>query len=324
MKKIGVLLTNTGTPDAPTPIAVRRYLKEFLTDNRIIRLPRIVWLPILYGLILSIRPYSSAKLYKKIWTEDGSPLRFYMQQLPALLQEALAKKNATQFEVEIGMNYGNPNIQQALANLRDKNIDEFLVFPLYPQYSDVTTASSIDRAKKYLHQWQTPPTLKTIKDYAEHPDYIRAVVASIQNKWLNDGEPEHLLISFHGIPERFIENGDPYYTRCVRSAELIANALKLTASQWTLCFQSRFGYSKWLNPSTQTLFTELPQQGIKKIDVVCPGFSVDCLETLEEIAIRGEETFFAAGGEVLRYIPGLNANDAHIELLSNLIIQHTD
>lgn len=321
MNKIGVLLTNTGTPDAPTPKAVRRYLKEFLSDKRIVQIPRVIWLPLLYGFILTLRPRWSAKMYQKIWTPEGSPLRVNMQKLPPLLQSALAKKNAAQFAIEIGMNYGNPTIHQALENLRQKDVDKILVLPLYPQYSNVTTASSLDRVKKGMKNWQAAP-LSAIEDYADNPNYIRAVASSIQSKWLHEGTPQHLLISFHGIPERCIEKGDPYKTRCERTAQLIAKEMKLPDEKWTLCFQSRFGYAKWLKPSTQILLAELPARELKEIDVVCPGFPVDCLETLEEIALRGEETFFAAGGKSLRYIPALNDGEMHIEMLAGLILNH--
>lgn len=320
MNKIGLLLTNTGTPDAPKAKAVRRYLREFLSDKRVVQIPRIIWLPILYGIILTLRPRWSAKLYQKIWTSEGSPLRVNMEKLAARLERFLNKKNSTeQFIIEIGMNYGNPNIPHALENLRRQQVDKILVLPLYPQYSNTTTQSSFDRIKNSTKNWSHVPEIYFIQDYAEHPDYIQALATNIQNVWSKEGKSEHLLISFHGVPERFIENGDPYLTRCERTAKLLVEKMQLPEDTWTLCFQSRFGYARWLTPSTQVLLAEFPKQGIKQIDVVCPGFPVDCLETLEEIAIRGKETFLEAGGKSLRYLSALNASELQIDMLTKVI-----
>ncbi|TAK78034.1 MAG: ferrochelatase [Gammaproteobacteria bacterium] len=304
MPKIGILLTNTGTPDAPTPSAVRRYLREFLSDRRIVHLPRLVWLPILYGLILPFRSRRSAHLYQQIWTAEGSPMRVIMQKI----QEKLGQK----MEVEIGMNYGSPSIQQGLDRLRAKQVDQVIILPLFPQYSNTTTASTFDRVTHALQQWPALPALHFIRDYADHPSYIRALAQSVH-------DTTHLLISFHGIPERFVQAGDPYRMRCEQTAALLAEALALPKDKWTLCFQSQFGYDKWLQPSTQRLLAELPKRGIKQVEVICPGFSVDCLETLEEIALRGKKTFLQAGGESLRYLPALNDHPSHIDMLVQLI-----
>lgn len=311
--KIGILLTNTGTPDAPTARAVRRYLREFLSDKRVVHLPRFIWLPILYGLVLPTRSSKSAALYQKIWTEDGSPMRAIMKNLQ--------QKLASQFSdnVEIGMNYGTESISQAMENLRQKKIDKIIVLPLYPQYSNTTTASSFDRVTHALKKWPALPETHFIRDYATHPDYIRGLANSLRHAWAEKKPAQHLLISFHGIPKRFVAVGDPYQTQCEQTAQLLATELQLQPDQWTLCYQSQFGYDKWLTPSTQQLFLELPKRGIKTIDVICPGFAIDCLETLEEIAIRGQETFHQAGGESLRYIPALNDSQQQIELLSSVI-----
>lgn len=312
-KKIGILLTNTGTPDAPDVRSVRRYLGEFLSDKRIVKIPHLIWLPILYGIILTTRPQKSAKLYQTIWLKNGAPMRVYMQELAQLLEKKL------NVPVEIGMNYGSPSIAHALDNLQKKNIDELIVVPLYPQYSNTTTASTFDHLVDALKKTKTLPNLTFIRDYANHPTYIQALAKSVQDAWQQQGKSEHLLISFHGIPERFIADGDPYQQHCEQTAHLLAQALDLPPEKWTLCYQSQFGYDKWLKPSTQALFIELPKRNIRHIDVVCPGFAVDCLETLEEIAIRGKETFIEHGGQTLRYIPALNASDEHVQVLTEVI-----
>lgn len=320
MSKIGLLLTNTGTPDAPTPNAVRAYLREFLSDKHVVQLPRIIWLPILYGLVLPLRPKKSVKFYQKIWTTQGSPMRFTMEKITTLLQNKLNKIHHAQFHVEMGMNYGNPSIPQGLNKLRQQNVDKIIILPLYPQYSHTTTASTFHRVANTIKKWSTVPEICLIRDYADNEDYIRALASSAISRFSERALPDHLLISFHGIPERYARNGDPYKVLCEKTAYLIAEELKLPRHKWSLCFQSQFGYDKWLKPSTQRLLVELPKQGYKNIDIICPGFPVDCLETLEEIALTGTESFLAAGGESLRYIPALNDSDAHINLLTNMIV----
>lgn len=320
-RKIGVLLTNTGTPDSPTTSAVRRYLREFLSDIRIVKIPRIIWLPILYLLILTFRPRRSAALYQKIWTPDGSPMRTIMQRLCNKLKNKI-NTNSHSFQIAIGMNYGNPSIHDALEKLRAENINELIVLPLYPQYSNTTTASTFDRVYHALHEWPSLPAITMLRDYAAHPEYISALAHSVKEFWRVHGQAEHLLISFHGLPQRFADAGDPYPQRCEQTANMLAAALNLSSNQWTLCYQSQFGYDKWLQPSTQTLISELPSKNIKDIDVICPGFAIDCLETLEEIAERGKEDFIAAGGNDLRLIPALNDSDEQVCLLNNLVQQH--
>jgi protoporphyrin/coproporphyrin ferrochelatase len=320
MAKIGILLTNTGTPDAPTTSAVRRYLREFLSDKRIVQLPRLIWLPILYGLVLTLRPRRSAKLYQKIWTRDGSPMRNIMKKMIPTLQKKLSATSL--IEVAIGMNYGEPSIQQGLENLYQKQIDKIIVLPLFPQYSNTTTASTFDHVIKAIKKWPALPEICLVRDYATDHDYICALAATIRNTWEKQGDPAHLLISFHGIPERFVKAGDPYQTQCEQTAHLLADELALSKKKWTLCYQSQFGYDKWLKPSTQALFHALPKRGIKNIDVICPGFSVDCLETLEEIAIRGQEIFLNAGGQSLRYISALNDAEMQIAMFAKIIENH--
>lgn len=311
MIKTGILITNTGTPDAPTTSAVRRYLRQFLSDKRIVKIPRIIWLPILYLLILPFRSGRSAKLYQAIWTEQGSPMRVLMQNL--------ANKLNQHFNVAVGMNYGNPSIASALATLQSEKIDKLIILPLFPQYSNTTTASSFDQISATLHTWPALPDLVLIKDYHTHPAYIAALSQSVKDFWQAKGDPAHLLISFHGIPKRFVEAGDPYGDQCAATAKLLAEHLGLTASQWTLCFQSQFGYDKWLQPSTQALLLELPKRGETRLDVICPGFSMDCLETLEEIQEQGAHDFIAAGGKSLRMIPALNDSDLHVKMLADIL-----
>lgn len=315
MPKFGILLTNTGTPDAPTPSAVRRYLAEFLSDRRIVQLPRLVWLPILYGIILVVRPKRSAKLYHEIWTPEGSPMRVIMQRISSKLS---AKLN---LPVELGMNYGNPSIKHGLSKLREQQVEKAIVLPLYPQFSHTTTSSTYDRVKAATKAEPALPEIVSVKSYAANPEYIRALANRIQDTWQQHGRPDHLLVSFHGIPERFVKAGDPYQTECETSARLLAEALALKPTEWTLCYQSVFGYDKWLQPSTQALFESLPQDGVKKLDIICPGFATDCLETLEEIAKTGAESFLEAGGEAFRYIPALNDSDEQIELLAQIVFE---
>lgn len=316
MKKIGVLITNTGTPDAQTTRAVRRYLREFLSDKRVVQIPRIIWLPILYGLILPFRSRKSAKLYQTIWTKDGSPMRTIMQNL----RDKLWQHFGADIVIELGMNYGNPSIPDALTKFRAEHVNEIIVLPLYPQYSNTTTAATFDRVIANILKWPALPGLKMLRDFHDDPAYIQALANSIQHYWDKNGMSDHLLISFHGIPKRFVAQGDTYEKECEKTAKLLANALRLPINCTTLCYQSQFGYDKWLTPSTQVLLTKLPKRGIKKIDIVCPGFSIDCLETLEEIAITGKESFLHAGGESYRYIPALNDSDQHIDFLIKLIL----
>lgn len=312
-KNIGILLTNSGTPDDLNIRSVRKYLSEFLGDKRVVHLPRFLWLPLLHGIILQIRPYRSLHLYQKIWRKEGSPMRVIMEAIVEKLREK------THYAVEIGMNYGNPSIPSALEKLHHKNIHHLIVLPLYPQYSNTTTASSYDRISSALKHWKKLPAISFINQYADHQAYIQTLSAKITNWWKEQGRSAHLLISFHGIPKRYGEAGDPYESQCQLTATLLAKELNLKSDQWTLCYQSKFGYDHWLTPSTQSLLTSLPQKNVKQIDVVCPGFAVDCLETLEEIAITGCELFKKAGGKVLRYIPALNDQDEHINLLMEML-----
>lgn len=308
-KKLAVLLTNTGTPDAPTPDAVKRYLREFLSDKRVVHLPRLLWLPLLNGLILPLRAKKSAALYEHIWTTD-SPMRIHMRALADRLS-AIMNTDECEAVVSVGMNYGNPSIASALQALLSSSPDEIIILPLYPQFSYSTTASSFDRVDASLKKQASLPTIRKIKSYATHPAYIQALASHLEHHWETHGHSEHLLISYHGIPERFVKEGDPYQQECEATTRALVHALNLKDGDYTHCYQSKFGYAAWLTPSTQDLFLTLPQKGIRSIDVVCPGFSVDCLETLDEIAIVGRDDFIKAGGIKLTYIPALNETTAH-------------
>lgn len=311
----GILLTNTGTPDQPTTQAVRAYLREFLSDKRVVQLPRIIWLPILFSLVLSIRPQRIAKLYQKIWQQDGAPMRHIMHKIARSLEQKL------DCPVAVGMHYGNPSIKTAIDSLKSKQIKKIIALPLFPQYSHTTTAASYDRIAAALKSHQ--PFLKAAyhHSYATHSGYIDALVKSVKNFWHVHGKGEHFIISFHGMPKRYIKKGDPYEKDCQHTASLLAKSLNLSTNSWSLAYQSKFGYDKWLSPSLQSLLKTLPLKKIKTVDVICPGFAVDCLETLEEIAIRGHAIFQDAGGKKLRYIPALNDSDQHIDLLMRLAKQ---
>ncbi len=309
---VGILLTNIGTPDEPTAPSVRRYLKEFLNDRRVVEIPRLFWLPVLYGFILPFRSKKSAKLYQKIWTDRGSPLLCHSEQL----REAL--ENALNIPVALGMHYGKPSISSALETLKKKRIKKIIIVPLYPQYSATTTASTFDNVARQLKNWRVIPEIHMITDYADHPLYIKALAQSIRSAQ-TEHKPQKIIFSFHGIPKHFIHAGDPYQTRCEKTVELLANALKLTANDYALTFQSRLGRAEWLQPYTRQVLEKLPQEGIRDIQLICPGFAVDCLETLEEIAIQGKQQFLNAGGERFHYIPALNESELHVQLFVEMI-----
>lgn len=313
----GILLTNTGTPDSPNWAGVAKYLSQFLTDRRIIRLSRLVWYPVLFGLILPLRSASSARIYRHIWQKEGSPLLIHMQNLAAKLADHLG------VPVAVGMNYGNPSIPAALATLRKTNIRRLIVIPLYPQYSTTSTASSFDRLTKALQKWEPLPELTFIQDYADSPAYIDAVCESVRMTWQHSGK-KFLLFSFHGIPRQYADAGDPYPERCLLTANQVAAQLGLSAGEYRISFQSRTGPTEWLVPYTEDTLQTLPQEGITDIQVICPGFSVDCLETLEEIDMRGRKTFMQHGGKSFEYIPALNEGDRQIGVLDFLIRRPND
>jgi protoporphyrin/coproporphyrin ferrochelatase len=316
-----VLLVNLGTPQAPTPAAVRRYLAEFLSDPRVIELPRWLWLPLLHGVILPLRSRRSAHAYASVWTEAGSPLMVHSKALAARLQQALAP-DGRPLRVELAMRYGQPSIGEALRRLKDAGLRRLLVLPLYPQFSATTTASVFDAVTDELKRWRWQPELRFITDYHREPAWLDAIADSIRQHWARHGRGDRLLFSFHGIPKRYFAAGDPYHCLCQFSAREIADRLELQPQQWQLSFQSRVGREEWLRPYTDETIKALPGQGVRTLDVVCPGFAVDCLETLEEIAVENAEIFCGSGGESLRYIPALNADDAHVQALLPLLRRH--
>ena len=319
---IGVLLANLGTPVAPEPAAVRKYLAEFLSDPRIIELPKLLWWFVLHGIILRIRPRRSAEAYAKIWTDEGSPLLAFSKKKAEKITALLAKKFDGSIKVELAMRYGEPSIQAGLEKLRQRNVDRLLIFPLYPQYSAATTASTFDAVADVLKTWRHLPELRIINHYHDHPDYISALANSIEKHWQQHTRPEKLLFSFHGLPRHYFLAGDPYHCECHKTARLVAEKLELDEELWQLTFQSRFGPREWLQPYTDATLKELAADGVKHVQVVCPGFSVDCLETLEEIDMQNRAFFTEAGGEEFSYIPALNDDDEHVQALCNIIIHH--
>lgn len=317
MKKTAILLTNLGSPTAPTTKAVRRFLKDFLWDKRVVNIPRPVWWVILNFFVLPFRPKKSAHAYQAIWdAEKGSPLTFYTRQLSEKLATRLAEKNIT---VDYAMRYGEPSIATQLRKFKAQGINDVVVLPLYPQYSSTTTASMYDDLIKEFNHWWHIPSFRFISDYHQHPAYIAAVADSIRQAWQEQAKNELLVLSFHGLPEKLTEWGDPYFYQCKTTAQLIADNLGLKTDEWRLVFQSRFGKAKWLQPYCVETLQALPQQGIKSVDVVCAGFAVDCLETLEEIAITNKEIFIAAGGKNYRYISALNDSDAQLDSIISLL-----
>jgi protoporphyrin/coproporphyrin ferrochelatase len=318
----GVLITNLGTPDAPTPAALRKYLAEFLSDPRVIEVPKLIWWFVLHGIILRTRPRRSAEAYKKVWTENGSPLLDISIKQADKIQAVLNKRINGPVKVELAMRYGNPSIETGLENLRDANASRILIFPLYPQYSATTTASTFDAVANVLQKWRWIPEIRMINHYHDNPDYINALANSIKQYWQTHSKPEKLLFSFHGLPKHYFLAGDPYHCECHKTARLVAENLELKDDEWQLTFQSRFGPRKWLQPYTNTTLKELAANGTKHVQIICPGFSADCLETIEEIDMQNRTFFTDAGGNEFSYIPALNDADEHIDVLSSLIQAH--
>jgi protoporphyrin/coproporphyrin ferrochelatase len=319
---VGVLLANLGTPDAPTPPALRRYLAQFLADPRVVEIPRLVWWPILHGIILRTRPARSAKKYASIWLPEGSPLAVWTARQAKLLQGYLGER-ACAVRVLPAMRYGQPSIASALDAFAAQGVRRILVLPAYPQYSGATTASTFDAVAAWGRRTRWLPEFRFIQQYHDDPAHIAALAASVRTHWQREGgRGDVLVMSFHGMPERTLKLGDPYHCQCQKTARLLAEALQLQPAQWRLSFQSRFGRAKWLGPSTEATLQELGANGTRHIDVICPGFAADCLETLEEIAQEGRETYLHAGGERLSYIPCLNDDPAGMAALADLARRH--
>lgn len=313
-----ILLLNLGTPDAPTAPAVKRYLAEFLGDPRVVELPRLLWLPILHGIILRTRPAKSAAKYATIWTAEGSPLKVHTERQAKLLKGLLGARGRKDLLIDWAMRYQNPSIPAVLDRLVAQGATEIVVLPLYPQYAGSTTASTEDAVAAWMQRQTTAPAIRWVKDYPTDPGYIGALAAAIREHWLAHGRGEKLIMSFHGIPQRSVDRGDPYADQCQATAQALAAALGLSPDQWLATFQSRFGAAKWLQPYTQPTLEELARGGLKRVDVLCPGFPADCLETLEEIALECREAFLHAGGESFRYIPCLNERPDWIAALADL------
>jgi ferrochelatase len=322
-ERIGILLVNSGTPASPEPAEVRKFLAGLLGDPRVVELPRFLWLPILHGLILPFRPRRSARKYRKIWTAHGSPLLDFSQRLRTELTSTLAQRMLAPLSIELGMLYGSdPTVPQALARLRESGAQRILVVPLFPQYCGATTAAVYDQVNAELKRWRWLPELRFIAEYHDYPSYVDALRASVTQHWELHGKTQHLLISFHGIPERFFHKGDPYFCKCQKTARLLADELMLKDNEWSVSFQSRFGPDGWLKPYTSKVLQDMPGRGTRRVTVICPGFAVDCLETLEEIDMENRELFMQAGGEQFQYVPALNARPEHSRFLADLIAQH--
>jgi ferrochelatase len=317
---IAILLLNLGTPAAPTARAVRRYLAQFLSDKRVIDYPRWLWLPLLYGVILCLRPQRSARAYAKIWTPQGSPLLVNSRALADKLAAACAGDG---MRVALAMCYGEPATADVVARLLADGVRRLLVLPLYPQYSATSSAAALDAVFAALQAQRWLPEVRSIGDYHAAPEYISALGDSVEKYWKEHGRGARLLLSFHGIPERYVASGDPYREQCLATARLLRERLKLDERFLSVCFQSRVGREPWLAPYTDEVLARLASDGVRHVQVLCPGFAVDCLETLEEIAIRGREQFLGAGGERLDYIPALNDSDSHVQLLRSLIERQT-
>jgi ferrochelatase len=319
--RAAILLCNLGTPDEPTPAALRRYLAEFLSDQRVVEIPKLLWMLILHGIILRVRPAKSAAKYASIWMEGGSPLKVWTARQAQLLEQTLASQGHA-VTVRYGMRYGNPSIASELDALKAAGATRVLLLPAYPQYSGTTTASAWDA----VYQWATGiraiPELRFVNRYHDDAGYISALASRIQSHWQEAGRPDKLVMSFHGVPERTLHLGDPYHCECHKTGRLLAERLGLAKDQWQLTFQSRFGKAKWLEPYTEPTLVALAQQGIKRVDVVCPGFTSDCLETLEEISQEAREAFLHAGGQDFHYIPCLNDSPEWLDALAGLALQH--
>lgn len=322
--KIGVLVTNLGTPEHPTARALRPYLKQFLSDPRVVEFPRLLWWFVLNCIILRIRPRRSAKSYETVWTDQGSPLAIHTENQAEALRKRLnnGSHGNQEIVVEWAMRYGQPSVENSMQKMLDQGVRKLLVLPLYPQYSASTTASTFDAVAEDFTQRRWIPELRFATSYHDYPPYIDAVAASIAKHWETHERADKLIFSYHGIPRRYLLNGDPYHCQCHVTARLVAEKLGLAEDQYFVSFQSRFGREEWLKPYTDETLKSLPEKGIKSVQIVCPGFSSDCLETIEEIGEENREYFMHAGGERFEYIPALNASPEHIECLAELCANH--
>jgi protoporphyrin/coproporphyrin ferrochelatase len=321
--RVGVLLVNLGTPVAPSYFAVQRYLREFLGDRRVIDTPRPIWLPLLYGVVLPFRPFKAARNYRKIWLPEGSPLAVYSRRLALKIDTLLKQSLGDSVHVELAMTYGNPSIAAAIDNLLRRNVRKLVVLPLYPQYCASTTGSVFDRLTAELRHWRWLPEVSFINDYHDDAGFIEALSAAVERHWQQVGARSHLLLSYHGIPASYVANGDPYQRQTEATTRLVVERLGLKAGEWSHCYQSRFGRVAWLKPYTVDTIDALAKRGERQLTVVSPSFAVDCLETLQEVAMEYREHFLKQGGEELRLVPGLNDGDPHAGALAALILRRT-
>lgn len=318
---VAVLLCNLGTPDAPTAPALRRYLAQFLADPRVVEIPRLIWLLILHGIILRVRPAKSAAKYATVWTPEGSPLKVWTDRQAKLLQGVLGERGQ-RVRVAYAMRYGQPAIGATLDALKREGVRRVLVLPAYPQYSGATTASVIDDVARWALQTRHVPELRFVNRYHDDRAYIGALAQTVREHWQRDGRGDKLVMSFHGMPERTLHLGDPYHCECLKTGRLLAEALGLKDGEWLVTFQSRFGKAKWLQPYTEPSLVKLAKDGLQSVDVICPGFSADCLETLEEIDQEARAAFVGAGGQRFAYIPCLNDHPAGMRALASLAERH--
>ncbi|MFM8795840.1 MAG: ferrochelatase [Betaproteobacteria bacterium] len=319
--RTAVLLVNLGTPDAPTAPALRRYLAEFLSDPRVVEIPAVVWKPLLHGIILRVRPAKSAAKYASIWTPQGSPLAHWTQQQATLLDQALQARGLD-ITVRPAMRYGNPSVASVLDDLKAGGVQRIQILPLYPQYAAATTASAQDAVMAWSARQRRMPEWRFVNHYHDHPGYIQALAGRVRAHWAQHGRSPKLLLSFHGVPERSLHLGDPYHCECYKTARLLREALGLAESEVVVTFQSRFGKAKWLEPYTEPTLIRMAQEGCERVDVMCPGFTSDCLETLEEIAQEAQHAFLTSGGKAFHSIPCLNDEPAWIEALASIAEQH--
>ena len=320
--KVGILLANLGTPDAPTAKALRPYLGQFLMDRRVVEIPRFIWCWILHCIILVIRPKKSAEKYAQVWLPEGSPLLVHSQKQAQLLRGFLAQKIKSPFVVQLGMSYGKPSMKNALESLKAQHCDKILVFPLFPQYAASSTSAVFDAVWKVLLKMRNVPAIRTVRSYHDHPAYIKALATSVNDYWMKSGKPEKLIMSFHGVPRFHLDKGDPYHCQCQKTARLLAEQLGLSKDKYQVAFQSRFGKQEWLKPYLASTLEELGKAKTKRVDVICPGFSSDCLETLEEIALEGKHIFQSNGGGDYNYIPALNENNAWIHAMTEIALEN--
>ena len=320
--KTAILLVNLGTPDAPTPRAVRRYLAQFLSDPRVIEIPRALWLPILHAFVLNSRPRKSARKYASIWSPEGSPLRVHAEKQARLLRGHLESQIAMPVAVDFAMRYGEPSIPGTLARLKAEGCERVLILPMYPQYAASTTASMLDEVGGFLRRVRNVPEIRLVKHFHDHPLYIAALANLAREYWRQSGRPDRLLMSFHGLPSYTLARGDPYHSECQTTARLLARELELAESHWQIAFQSRFGRAEWIKPYTVSALADYGRQGMRRVDVICPGFVADCLETLEEIGIEGRRIFLGAGGGEFHLLPCLNERGDWIRALAEIAQQH--